>query len=66
MAFGSNTLPRFGLAYRLNNADSVVILEGFNDILYAEPNQGIAEASSACACWRLRLAARGRGCLSRC
>ena len=43
-AFGSNTLPRFGLAYRLNNADSVVILEGFNDILYAEPNQGIAEA----------------------
>ena len=43
-AFGSNTLPRFGLAYRVNNADSVVILEGFNDILYAEPNQGIAEA----------------------
>ncbi|HUQ86680.1 MAG TPA: GDSL-type esterase/lipase family protein [Vicinamibacterales bacterium] len=43
-AFGSNTLPRFGLAYRVNNADSVVILEGFNDILYADPSQGISEA----------------------
>src|SRR5689334_8236588 len=43
-AFGSNTLPRFGVAYRVNNADTAIILEGFNDILYAEPNKGIAEA----------------------
>ena len=43
-AFGSNTLPRFGVAYRLNNADTAVILEGFNDLLYAEANKGIAEA----------------------
>ena len=43
-AFGSNTLPRFGVSYRVNNADTAVILEGFNDLLYAEPNKGIAEA----------------------
>jgi lysophospholipase L1-like esterase len=58
-AFGSNTLPRFGLAYRVNNADSVVILEGFNDILYAEPNQGIAEAEFGVRV--LAASARGQG-----
>ena len=58
-AFGSNTLPRFGLAYRLNNADSVVLLEGFNDILYAEPNQGIAEAEFGVRV--LAASARGQG-----
>jgi len=58
-AFGSNTLPRFGLAYRLNNADSVVLLEGFNDILYAEPNQGIAEAELGVRV--LAASARGQG-----
>ena len=58
-AFGSNTLPRFGLTYRVNNADSVVILEGFNDILYAEPNQGIAEAELGVRV--LASSARGQG-----
>jgi len=58
-AFGSNTLPRFGLAYRLNDADSVVILEGFNDILYKEPNQGIAEAELGVRV--LAASARGQG-----
>ena len=58
-AFGSNTLPRFGLAYRLNNADSVVLLEGFNDILYAEPNQGIANAEFGVRV--LAASARGQG-----
>ena len=43
-AYGSNTLPRFGNAYRLNNADTAVILEGFNDLLYAEPSKGVFEA----------------------
>jgi lysophospholipase L1-like esterase len=58
-AFGSNTLPRFGLAYRLDNADSVVLLEGFNDILYAEPNQGIANAEFGVRV--LEASARGQG-----
>jgi lysophospholipase L1-like esterase len=58
-AFGSNTLPRFGLAYRLDNADSVVLLEGFNDILYAEPNQGIANAEFGVRV--LAASARGQG-----
>jgi lysophospholipase L1-like esterase len=43
-AFASNTLPRFTFASRVNNADAVVILEGFNDILYADPPRGIADA----------------------
>jgi lysophospholipase L1-like esterase len=58
-AFGSNTLPRFGLSYRLNNADSVVLLEGFNDILYMEPNQGIADAEFGMRV--LAASARGQG-----
>jgi lysophospholipase L1-like esterase len=58
-AFGSNTLPRFGLSYRVNNADSVVILEGFNDILYADPSQGIAEAEFGVRV--LAASARGQG-----
>ena len=58
-AFGSNTLPRFGLAYRVNNADSVVILEGFNDILYKDPVQGIAEAEFGVRV--LAASARGQG-----
>ena len=58
-AFGSNTLPRYGLAYRLDNADSVVFLEGFNDILYAEPNQGIANAEFGVRV--LAASARGQG-----
>ena len=59
MPSARTTLPRFGLAYRLNNADSVVILEGFNDILYAEPNQGIAEAELGVRV--LAASARGQG-----
>jgi len=43
-ALASNTLPRFTLASRSNNADAVVILEGFNDILYVDPAKGIADA----------------------
>lgn len=44
-AFASNTLPRFTYASRLNNADVAIILEGFNDVLYApDPGKGIAEA----------------------
>ena len=58
-AFASNTLPRFGLAYRVNNADSVVILEGFNDILYKDPVQGIAEAEFGVRV--LAASARGQG-----
>jgi lysophospholipase L1-like esterase len=58
-AFGSNTLPRFGLEYRVHNADSAVILEGFNDILYAEPNKGIAEAEFGVRV--LASSARGQG-----
>lgn len=58
-AFGSTTLPRFGLAYRVNNADSVVLLEGFNDILYAEPSKGIAEAELGVRV--LAASARGQG-----
>jgi lysophospholipase L1-like esterase len=43
-AFASNTLPRFTLETRTNNAEAVVILEGVNDILYADPPRGIADA----------------------
>ena len=43
-ALASKTLPRFTFESRLNNADAVVILEGFNDILYMDPAKGIADA----------------------
>ena len=43
-AFASNTLPRFQFETRLNNVEAVVILEGYNDILYADPARGISDA----------------------
>jgi len=59
-AFGSNTLPRFTYASRLNNADVAIILEGFNDVLYApDPAKGITEAEFGVGV--LAADARGRG-----
>ena len=58
-ALASKTLPRFTFESRLNNADAVVILEGFNDILYADPAKGIADAEFGVSV--LAADARGRG-----
>jgi len=58
-SFASNTLPRFTFASRSNSADAVVILEGFNDILYADPAKGIADAEFGVSV--LAADARGRG-----
>jgi lysophospholipase L1-like esterase len=58
-ALASKTLPRFAFESRLNNADAVVILEGFNDILYMDPAKGIADAEFGVSV--LAADARGRG-----
>lgn len=58
-AYASNTLPRFTFASRVNSADAAVILEGFNDILYADPAKGIADAEFGVSV--LAADARGRG-----
>ena len=36
--------PRFGAAFRAANPDAVIVLEGYNDLLYADPVQGIQAA----------------------
>jgi lysophospholipase L1-like esterase len=58
-ALASKTLPRFTFESRSNNADVAVILEGFNDILYADPAKGIGDAEFGVSV--LAADARGRG-----
>jgi len=50
---------RLSFAYRSNSAEAVVLLEGYNDLLYAEPDAGIAAAERGVSV--LAGEARGRG-----
>ena len=58
-AAATTAAGRLSFAYRSNNAEAVVLLEGYNDLLYAEPAAGIAAAEQGVSV--LAGEARGRG-----